>query len=90
MNPVWQMIDQLLDNIENIGAYYAGGTLFVPFAQGKSVALNIEGSGFVLGSRYSHMKDSTLRQPTEITEKVRELYLKYRGQTNHYAEVVHG
>jgi len=86
---IWLHVEKRLLDIENTGAYYAGGTLSLPLGTNKQnkpigVCLNISGKGFVL----SDLKNTTVYLPDHITSLVRELYLKYKGNTDHYQETV--
>ena len=85
----WEHVEYALINIEKIASYYAGGTLSIPLGKDKSgkdrgICLNLSGRGFVL----SNIKNSTLYAPDYIVTMVRELYLRYKGETDHYKEVV--
>ena len=89
MLPIWNNILETLDNIEDrSGAYYIGGTLCVPYAKGREVAMNLNGKGFVIGKSYPHMKNSTVHLPEPVKEKVREVYVKINGATFHFLEEV--
>jgi hypothetical protein len=80
----WSHVEEALINIEETSSYYAGGTLSVSLGKGRGICLNISGKGFVL----SKIKDARLYLPDHITKLVREIYLKYRGETDYYKEVV--
>jgi hypothetical protein len=85
----WKHVEEALTNVEKISAYYAGGILSLPLGKDKlgkdrGICLNLSGRGFVL----SNIKNSTLYAPGHIIKMVRELYLKYKGKTDHYKEVV--
>jgi hypothetical protein len=85
----WEHVELALNNIENIASYYAGGTLSLPLGKDKlgkdrGICLNLSGRGFVL----SDIKNSTFYAPDHITKLVRDTYLKYKGETDHYREVV--
>jgi len=85
----WKHVEEALLNIEETYSYYAGGTLSISLGKNKTgketgICLNISGTGFVL----SNIKDARLYLPDYITKLVRDIYLKYRGETDHYKEVV--
>lgn len=85
----WKHVEEALINIEKISSYYAGGTLSLTLGKDKNgkdrgICLNLSGRGFVL----SNIKNSTLYAPGYIVKMVRELYLKYKSETDHYKKVV--
>lgn len=85
----WKHVEEALHNIEETSSYYAGGTLSVPLGKdkmgnGRGICLNITGKGFVL----SNIKDARLYLPDHITKIVREIYLRHKGETDYYKEVV--
>jgi len=87
----WGHVEDRLNNIEQTSAYYAGGTLSLPLGKNNSghnigICLNIEGKGFVL----SHIKNQQVYQPEYITRLVKKIYLKYRGKTEYYREIIRG
>jgi hypothetical protein len=81
----WGHVEKKLLNIKNITAYYCGGTLFVSIGNEKEIALNLDGSGFLL-NHYPHLKNATIYQPNFILKKVRKIYLKEKGKTEHYKD----
>lgn len=85
----WKHVEEALNNIEENFSYYAGGTLSISLGKDKTgkergICLNITGKGFVL----SNIKNATLYMPYFITDKVREIYLKHKGETDYYKEIV--
>lgn len=85
----WKHVEEALLDIENRYAYYAGGTLSLSLGKNKvgeerGICLNLNGKGFVL----SNIKNTYVYLPDFITKLVQEVYLKYRGRTEYYIEVV--
>lgn len=84
---IWQHVEKALLDIENTGAYYAGGTLSLPLgvsATGvpRGICLHVDGTGFVL----SDIKNTRVYLPDYITDLVRDIYVKTKGYTNYYLE----
>jgi|WetSurMetagenome_2_1015567.scaffolds.fasta_scaffold699013_2 hypothetical protein len=84
----WKHVEERLNNIEDTCAYFAGGTLSIPLGMNKKgkgigICLNLSGKGFVL----SNLKNTQVYMPDYITQLVQEIYLKYKGKTEHYIEV---
>ena len=79
-------IEIALENIEKTrGTYYAGGTLCLSIKGRNEVAMNIDGTGFVITNK---MKNAKLYLPVRITELVRKVYLKHKGYNTYFSEVV--
>ena len=82
-------MEDALVNIENTFSYYAGGTLSVSLGTDRSgkqrgICLNLNGKGFVL----SNLKNTTIYVPEYITKMVQDIYLKYKGESDHYLSIV--
>lgn len=85
----WKHVEDALLDIENTSSYYAGGTLSISLGKSlngtpRGICLNINGKGFVL----SNIKQTTVYMPDHITKLVREVYLKFKGETEYYKEIV--
>jgi hypothetical protein len=87
----------VLDALETIGHkpcqvsfYYNGGILFIPLKAHVTIALDLDGKGFVVNKNHplglSH--NQPIYMPAEVLVKVRETYLHERGRTKHYNEAV--
>lgn len=85
----WEHIKKRLEDESNL--YYFGGTLCVD-NEGKNggVALNLNGRGFVYSNPYPFFKNwsGKIYLPQEIIELVRKLYLKIKGETQHYLDEI--
>ena len=72
----WKIVEDALNDPENHATYYVGGTFCIDFPNG-GVGLNLDGTGFSFNG-------GNLYMPKYINDKVKELYLKYKGETEHY------
>ena len=85
----WRHVEEALNNIEQTGAYYMGGTLSLPLGKNKSgkdigICLNLFGRGFVL----SDLKNTRVYLPDFITELVKNKYLRYNGKTEYFIKAI--
>ena len=83
----WGHIEKKLLDIKNTDACYIGGTLNFSLDRDRGIALNLDGSGFVI-NRHEHMKNQTFCQPDFILKNVRKIYLSEKGKNDHYKESV--
>lgn len=74
----WTHVENALRNIYDVASYYIGGTLCIDFPDGKGIALNSNGTGFVFNFKknHSHLKNAKLYQPSHIRELVQKIYEK--------------
>ena len=68
----------------NKNVYYGGGTLFIDFNSDRSIALHLNGKGFVMNDKMHPKHNTLIYQPDYIFEKVKKLYVKVKGETEHY------
>lgn len=88
MEKFWFEVSDRLEKRDK-ALYFVGGTLSVALDETRAVALNLDGSGFVMNSkRYTWMKNDKVYPPLFITHKVRNIYLETKGITEHYQESV--
>ena len=74
-----EKINSLLDNVENLPSYYAGGTLCIDIDEGV-LFLNLIGTYTVSGT---NEKDYLTG---EQTEKLFAIYKKHKGVTEYYTK----
>lgn len=83
MMKFWEHVKERLENIENTNAYYVGGTLCVNVGKTNEVAMNLDGTGFIVDGK---MKNGKVYLPDPITKLVRKIYKRIKGKTTHYEE----
>jgi len=83
----WEKVENHLKTLEG-KIYYVGGTLCVDLSKFVGVGMNLNGKGFIYGSRNPLMKNSIVYLPDHISSLVKELYLKLKGETEHYKESI--
>ena len=70
--------------------HYEEGTLFLPLKVHVTIALNLDGKGFVVNKNHplglNH--NQPIYMPVEVLIKVREMYLHEKGRTKYYNEAV--
>jgi len=78
----WKHVENALRNIMNVASYYMGGTLCIDFPDGKGIALNRNGTGFVFNFKRKNplLKNATIYQPPHIQQLVRSIYEKEKAQ----------
>lgn len=82
----WNEVEQMLDETK-FSTYYFGGTLSLGLSKDRAIALNLDGTGFVMNKHTKSEKfNAKVYQPNFIHEKVMELYLKTKGYTKHFSE----
>lgn len=83
-NIFWKEVSERLEKKDKT-IYFVGGTLSVALSKTRGVALNIDGTGFIMSSP-SHLwvKNATVYPPKEITEKVKEIYIQTKGKNAYY------
>jgi hypothetical protein len=85
----WEHVKKRLEDESNL--YFFGGTLCVDHEEkAGGIALNLDGSGFVYSNPYPFFKkwSGKFYPPQEIIELVRMIYLKTKGETQHYLDEV--
>lgn len=85
-NKFWDHVEMRL-LAEEEPNYFVGGTLCVDFDRG-GIGMNLDGKGFVFGGRNQFRRNSTVYLPEYITDMVRKVYLRIKGETKHYREQV--
>lgn len=84
MMKFWKHVEASLLDIKNTTAYYVGGTLSLDLGNNRGICLNLDGSGFVLNPT---LKCSRVYQPEAINKLVRDVYLMYKGRTEHFERI---
>jgi hypothetical protein len=84
----WKEVSERLDKKDK-ALYFVGGTLSVALSETRGVALNIDGTGFIMSSiNYPYTKNKKVYPPENITEKVKKIYLETKGRTEYYKKVI--
>jgi hypothetical protein len=89
-NKFWDHVENCLLTEEG-PIYFIGGTLCVDFVKDfvkGGIAMNLDGKGLVYGGLNKFRKNSQVYLPEYITDMVRKLYLRIKGETEHYREKV--
>ena len=81
----WKEVKDRLEDCKYT-TYYVGGTLSLGLSPTRAIALNLDGTAFVINehTQKNDKMNALLYQPEFILSRVRSRYLKTKGETEHY------